>query len=102
MTTLFCVSNPISHLSAFASLRAPPFFFNSPALRIHAGGRERRGSAVATRAGPSTSSILFAIALPSFLLRITILAALRMGDKLDQDWLEEVNFYSGKFFGEDL
>ncbi|KAG5049285.1 hypothetical protein JHK85_010388 [Glycine max] len=44
---------------------------------------------MAARTGPSTSCILFAIVLPSFLLRITILAALRMGDKLDQDWLEE-------------
>ncbi|KRH62920.1 hypothetical protein GLYMA_04G142000v4 [Glycine max] len=76
MATLFCGSNPISYPSAFASLRAPPFFFNSP-------GTVRLGD------GGSTSCILFAIVLPSFLLRITILAALRMGDKLDQDWLEE-------------
>nr|KYP41049.1 hypothetical protein KK1_037572 [Cajanus cajan] len=35
-------------------------------------------------------SILFAVALPSSLLGVTILAALRMGDKLDRDWLEEM------------
>ncbi|TKY49647.1 hypothetical protein E2542_SST27086 [Spatholobus suberectus] len=89
MATLFCVSNPISHPSAFASLRTPPFF-NSPPLRVPAGGRKRRGSAVAARAGPSLNSVLFAIALPSSLLAVTVLAALRMGDKLDREWLEEV------------
>ncbi|RDY07415.1 hypothetical protein CR513_08477, partial [Mucuna pruriens] len=88
-TLFFCVSNPISHSSAFASLRVPPFF-NSPTLRIPGSGRTRRGSAVAARAGPSTSSILFAIALPSSLLGVTILAALRIGNKLDREWLEEM------------
>ncbi|KAK7401304.1 hypothetical protein VNO78_12676 [Psophocarpus tetragonolobus] len=90
MATLFCVSNPISHSSPsfVSSMRAPPFFY-SPALRI-AGDRRRRGSAMAARAGPSTSSILFAIALPSSLLAVTILAALKMGDRLDRQWLEEM------------
>ncbi|XP_027341636.1 zinc finger protein castor homolog 1 [Abrus precatorius] len=90
MATWFCFSNPtISHPFAFASLRVPPFP-NSPALRFTAGGRKSRGSAVVTRAGPSTTSIVFAIALPLSLLAVTVLASVRMADKLDQQWLEEL------------
>ncbi|XP_020240573.1 uncharacterized protein LOC109819296 [Cajanus cajan] len=87
MGTLLRVSTPISAFASFR-LRAPPV--NSPALCIHGGGRSRRGSAAGARAGPTMKSILFAVALPSSLLGVTILAALRMGDKLDRDWLEEM------------
>jgi len=90
-TFFFTVSNPISQPFAFASFRATAFF-NPPPLSIYAAARKRRGTAVAARAGPSTKSILFAIALPSSLLAVTIFAALRMGDKLDQEWREEVTF----------
>ncbi|BAT93458.1 hypothetical protein LR48_Vigan05g013000 [Vigna angularis] len=89
MATFFSVSNPISQPSSFASFSAAPFF-NTPPLRIHAGSRKRRSTAVVARAGPNTKSILFAIALPSSLLAVTIFSALRMGDKLDQDWREEM------------
>ncbi|KAK7325357.1 hypothetical protein VNO77_29519 [Canavalia gladiata] len=91
MATLFCVSNPtISHpLTSFASLRAPPIP-NSPALRFTAGRQKARDSAVAVRAGPSTSSIAFSIALPLSLLAVTVIASVRMADKLDQQWLEEM------------
>ncbi|ESW21011.1 hypothetical protein PHAVU_005G033400 [Phaseolus vulgaris] len=89
MATFFSVYNPISQPSAFASFRAKPFF-NSPPLRIHAAARKRRSTVAAARAGPSTKSILFAIALPSSLLAVTIFAALRMGDKLDREWREEI------------
>ncbi|KAL2337108.1 hypothetical protein Fmac_011554 [Flemingia macrophylla] len=87
MGTLLCVSNP---MLAFASLRLRAPLLKSPVVGIPAGGRNRRGSAVAARAGPTMKSILFAIALPSSLLGVTILAALRMGDKLDRDWLLEM------------
>jgi len=45
---------------------------------------------VVTRAGASTSSYAFAIALPLSLLGVTIFTALRIGEKLDQDFYEEV------------
>lgn len=89
MATLFLVSNPIAHTFTFPSLRAPPFR-NSPAI-LHVGRRRPRGSTLATRAGPSTSSYVFAIALPLSLLAVTVFTALRIGDKLDQDFYEEVN-----------
>ncbi|KAK7271564.1 hypothetical protein RJT34_27572 [Clitoria ternatea] len=89
MATLFCVSNPIAPPLALASPGATPFP-NFSSLRLAGGRRKARGSAVAARAGPSTTSIAFAIALPTSLLAVTVLASIRMADKLDQDWLEEV------------
>lgn len=43
-----------------------------------------------TRAGPSTNSYIFAFALPLSLLAITIVASLRIGERLDKEFLEEV------------
>jgi hypothetical protein len=45
------------------------------------------------RAGgpPSTSTLLFALLLPLSLLLGTVFATLRVGEQLDQKFLEEVN-----------
>ncbi|XP_010670384.2 uncharacterized protein LOC104887451 [Beta vulgaris subsp. vulgaris] len=52
--------------------------------------RKMRGISVVTRAGPSTSQLIFAFVFPFSLLAITVFTALRIGDKLDQKFLEEL------------
>ncbi|CAA3001170.1 uncharacterized protein LOC111378393 [Olea europaea var. sylvestris] len=50
----------------------------------------RRRISGVTRAGPSTSSYIFAFVLPLSLLAVTIFTSNRIADKLDQKFLEEV------------
>ncbi|CAI9769462.1 unnamed protein product [Fraxinus pennsylvanica] len=50
----------------------------------------RRRISVVTRAGPSTSSYIFAFVLPLSLLAVTVFTSIRIADKLDQKFLEEV------------
>lgn len=50
-----------------------------------------RGLTVVTRAGPSTSSYIFAFLLPFSLVLITVFTSIRVADKLDEDFLEEVS-----------
>lgn len=90
MATLFLISNPIPQTQTFTfpSLRAPPFR-TTPSLLLTA-CRRPRGATVVTRAGASTSSYAFAIALPLSLLAVTVFTALRIGEKLDKDFYEEV------------
>ncbi|GKV06268.1 hypothetical protein SLEP1_g18167 [Rubroshorea leprosula] len=52
--------------------------------------RKTRGETVVTSAGPSTSSYVFAFALPLSLLAATIFTAIRVADKLESDYLEEL------------
>ncbi|GAB4827798.1 hypothetical protein Ancab_034684 [Ancistrocladus abbreviatus] len=52
--------------------------------------RQRRRMSVVTLAGPSTSSYVFAFVFPLSLLVVTIFAAMRIGDRLDQKFLEEL------------
>ncbi|CAN1316524.1 hypothetical protein LINPERPRIM_LOCUS30097 [Linum perenne] len=54
------------------------------------GRKKGRGWSVVRRAGPSTSSYVFAFALPLSLLIFTIFTSIRISDKLDEDYLEEV------------
>ncbi|CAA3022400.1 HIGH CHLOROPHYLL FLUORESCENCE 153 [Olea europaea subsp. europaea] len=50
----------------------------------------RRRISVVPRAGPSTSSYIFAFVLPISLLAVTVVTSMRIVDKLDQKFLEEV------------
>ncbi|KAI3448821.1 hypothetical protein Pfo_005486 [Paulownia fortunei] len=50
----------------------------------------RRGISVATRAGPSSTSYIFAFVFPLSLLAITIFTSVRIADKLDEKFLEEL------------
>jgi hypothetical protein len=52
--------------------------------------RRTRGLTAVTRAGLSTNYYIFAFALPFSLLAITIFASIRVADKLDRDYLQEV------------
>ncbi|KAG6791067.1 hypothetical protein POTOM_000177 [Populus tomentosa] len=64
----------------------------SPAIRISDDPwrRKRRGLTVVTRAGLSANSYVLAFLLPLSLLAATIFTSIRIADKLDQDYLEEV------------
>ncbi|XP_010273322.1 PREDICTED: uncharacterized protein LOC104608894 [Nelumbo nucifera] len=45
---------------------------------------------VVTRAGPSTSSLIFAFVFPLSLVAFTVFTSIRIADKLDRDFLEEL------------
>ncbi|KAK9169823.1 hypothetical protein Syun_001963 [Stephania yunnanensis] len=49
----------------------------------------RRGWSVVTRSGPSTTSVVFAFVFPLTLLIVTVIAAIRVDEGLDQKFLEE-------------
>lgn len=52
----------------------------------------RKRKLVVARAGPpSTTSLIFAFVFPLSLLLVTIFTSIRIADKLDQQYLEEVN-----------
>lgn len=90
MATSFLISNPIPHTHTFTfpSSKAPPYLISPPLL--HATCQRPRRATVVTRAGANASSYAFAIAMPLSLLGITVFTALRIGEKLDKDYYEEV------------
>lgn len=65
-----------------------------PANNFLAGGlsltRRIRECSVVTRAGPSTSSYLLAFAIPATLIAATVFTSIKIADKLDEDFLEDV------------
>ncbi|KAJ6392842.1 hypothetical protein OIU77_022344 [Salix suchowensis] len=63
-----------------------------PAIRISNDPwrRRRRGLIVVTRAGLSANSYVLAFLLPLSLLAATIFTSIKIADKLDQDYLEEL------------
>ncbi|KAJ7949279.1 high chlorophyll fluorescence [Quillaja saponaria] len=71
----------------------PPQLPNFSTFRFTGGNtfrRKVRGLTVVTRAGPNRNSYIFAFALPLSLLAITIFTSIRIADKLDSDFLEEI------------
>ncbi|XP_021750915.1 uncharacterized protein LOC110716588 [Chenopodium quinoa] len=52
--------------------------------------RRMRGVSVVARAGPTTTQFIFAFVFPFSLLAITVFTAFRIGDRLDQKFLEEL------------
>ncbi|CAI9764731.1 unnamed protein product [Fraxinus pennsylvanica] len=59
-------------------------------LKVGYQNTSSRRVSVVTRAGPSTSSYIFAFVLPLSLLAVTVVTSIRIADKLDQKFLEEV------------
>jgi len=56
--------------------------------------RRIRDSSVVTRAGPSTSSYLLAFAIPATLIAATVFTSIKIADKLDEDFLEDVRSFN--------
>ncbi|XP_039010025.1 uncharacterized protein LOC120138677 [Hibiscus syriacus] len=52
--------------------------------------RKRRGLQVVTRAGANANSYVFAAVLPLSLLAVTIFTSIKIADKLDKDFLEDL------------
>ncbi|KAF8396205.1 hypothetical protein HHK36_017818 [Tetracentron sinense] len=74
------------HLTNRASFRPSAFrFAGELGLR-----NTRGGLAVVTRAAPSTSNLVFAFVFPISLLAVTIFTSIKIADKLDKEFLEEV------------
>ncbi|CAI0560305.1 unnamed protein product [Linum tenue] len=93
---------PTFRLSGPRAAFKPPLLLHLPAqhpsLLLAGGGRRKkteRGWTVVRRAGPSTSSYIFALALPLSLLVFTVFTSIRIADKLDSDYLEELIEVSG-------
>ncbi|XP_030966412.1 nucleosome assembly protein 1;3-like [Quercus lobata] len=82
----------LTHTIPTRAFFRPPLVPNPPAIRFPGDltRRRPRGLTVVTRAGPSTNSILFAIAIPLSLLTITFFASIKIADKLDRDYFEEL------------
>ncbi|XP_062174901.1 uncharacterized protein LOC133880050 [Alnus glutinosa] len=70
----------------------PPHVSKPPTIRFPGdpSRRRTRGLTAVTRAGLSTNYYIFAFALPFSLLAITIFASIRVADKLDRDYLQEL------------
>ncbi|OMO90126.1 hypothetical protein COLO4_19345 [Corchorus olitorius] len=90
-----CITSPSLPLrfpiprAAFRPLQAttPPAVVFSSRLSHH---RTTRGMTVVTRAGPNTSSYVFAVVFPLSLLAVTIFTSIKIADKLDRDFLEDL------------
>ncbi|XP_022764446.1 uncharacterized protein LOC111309709 [Durio zibethinus] len=97
MASLF-ITTSISSVSPSLPLYPPispatfrPLHVPTPvavAFSSHVSQRKTRALAVVTRAGPNTSSYVFAVAFPLSLLAVTIFTSIKIADKLDKDFLE--------------
>lgn len=92
MVSLFiCNSNLLPKSPPLRLLQTnpfPPSTTNSSSLPFH--HRKTRGLSLVTRGAPGTSTYIFAFFLPLSLLAITVFTSIRIADKLDRDFLEEV------------
>ncbi|PQP97009.1 uncharacterized protein Pyn_16329 [Prunus yedoensis var. nudiflora] len=70
------------------ALLNPPHVPKSPATRFS--GRKARGLTVVTCAGPTTNQYVFAFVMPLSLIAVTVFTSMRIADKLDEDFLEEI------------
>ncbi|ESQ54034.1 hypothetical protein EUTSA_v10026511mg [Eutrema salsugineum] len=52
--------------------------------------RRIKDCSVVARAGPSTSSYLLAFAIPATLIAATVFTSIKIADKLDEDFLEDI------------
>ncbi|CAH9118324.1 unnamed protein product [Cuscuta europaea] len=79
-----------AHRSSLPSIASPPSICNkAPILQLRSQrSQKRRGSSLVTRAG--TSNYIFAFLFPMTLLAVTVLISIRIADKLDQKFLEEL------------
>ncbi|XP_073127553.1 uncharacterized protein [Henckelia pumila] len=84
---------PATNYKPAATLLLPPTEAPSTRVNLHVGRLKtsKRGVSVVTRAGGiSSSSYIFAFVLPLSLLAVTIFTSVRIADKLDQKFFEEL------------
>ncbi|CAE6165862.1 unnamed protein product [Arabidopsis arenosa] len=91
------VSIPMQPTQISLSASSSQPLFSPPANNIPDGGagglcltRRIRDCSVVTRAGPSTSSYLLAFAIPATLIAATVFTSIKIADKLDEDFLEDI------------
>ncbi|KAI5311202.1 PREDICTED: high chlorophyll fluorescence 153 [Prunus dulcis] len=70
------------------ALLNPPHVPISPATRFSR--RQARGLTVVTRSGPTTNQYVFAFVMPLSLIAVTVFTSMRIADKLDEEFLEEI------------
>ncbi|KAL5708646.1 hypothetical protein ACHQM5_019416 [Ranunculus cassubicifolius] len=84
-------SNHTKTRAAKTNLSIHTSSFLSPSPWSNATIMEKRGLGVITRAGPpSTNQLIFAFVMPITLVLATVFASIRIADKLDEDYLEEL------------
>lgn len=85
------VSSSLLRLHSSAPSQISPFLPSYQQQQLGGSCRRSRGSLVVTRGGPpGTSTYIFAFVFPLSLLAVTIFTAIRISDKLDKDFYEEV------------
>ncbi|OVA03692.1 hypothetical protein BVC80_875g5 [Macleaya cordata] len=67
----------------------------------HHQNKKKRGLAVVTRAAPTTTNLIFAFVFPLSLILVTVFTSIRIADKLDQDYLEELAINQAIMEGKD-
>ncbi|PON51204.1 hypothetical protein TorRG33x02_312180 [Trema orientale] len=91
LTLSLSTHKPLTLRPTTASFKSPRLPI-SPAVRFPGDPLKSRarGLSVVTRAGPSTGGYVLAFFLPLSLILITVVTSIRISDKLDRDFLEEV------------
>ncbi|XP_050231793.1 uncharacterized protein LOC126680673 [Mercurialis annua] len=89
----FLILNSLSpalpiHTTAYARATFKPLHVQT--IRFAGDGKPRRSLSVITRAAPSTTTYVVAFLIPLSMLIGTIITSLRISDKLDRDYLEEL------------
>ncbi|XP_031373450.1 uncharacterized protein LOC116188309 isoform X2 [Punica granatum] len=88
-----CCHHPSSPLLPARASFTPRRMHMLPAVRFSGDPfrqKRTRGLTLVAGAGPSSSSYAFAFVFPLSLLAATIFASIRISDKLDRDFLEEI------------
>ncbi|KAI3968182.1 hypothetical protein MKX01_018485 [Papaver californicum] len=70
-------------------------------LLHHHHKQKKRGFAIVTRAAPTTANLVFAFVFPLTLLLVTIFTSIKIADKLDQDYVEELAINQAIMEGKD-
>ncbi|XP_026414693.1 uncharacterized protein LOC113310288 [Papaver somniferum] len=70
-------------------------------LLHHHHKQKKRGFAIITRAAPTTANLIFAFVFPLTLLLVTIFTSIKIADKLDQDFVEELAINQAIMEGKD-
>ncbi|MCL7045827.1 hypothetical protein MKW94_009895 [Papaver nudicaule] len=70
-------------------------------LLHHHHKQKKRGFGIITRAAPTTANLIFAFVFPLTLLLVTIFTSIKIADKLDKDYVEELAINQAIMEGKD-